>query len=310
MLANFLEKSKPINFIVYLSSFFFLFFVHTFLNFYINNLKTDYLLNNFLIAVLLLGLFFAFIFIIKKNRLTFDNTYAFFILLLSTILFFNELNNLKSFVTVFSYLLLLRRLYSLQTNTNVLQKLFDCGLWLGVMCIINTTSVVFILLIVTAIFLHHKKNIHTLVSPIIGFVCPIIIYYTYLLYFEDISNKKIQVTITNLIYSNKNYFDTRILTIILLSVIAFLLKSPRALSISNSFKKSWILLACNAIVAFLFYFYENNNNSSEIVLFLIPITIIIGNGLEVIKKSLYKDLLLGLFVIATLVYYFFQLSKI
>lgn len=304
MLANFLEKSKPINFTIYLSFFLILFLAHTFLNFYFNNLNANYLLNRFGIFTLFLGLFFAYNFIVRKNRLTFDNTYAFFILILETILFLDEINNLKLFISVFTYLLLLRRLHSLQTTTNVLQKLFDSGLWLGVLFIINPASIVFIVLIITATYLHQKTTVNTLITPIVGFLCPLVIYYTYLLYFDNRSNSIFNFESIYQLTSSKNNFDYRVLTIIIISFIGFILKSPKALSISNSFKKSWILIATNAILAVLFYYYESYNNGSEIVIFLIPFSIIAGNGLEVIKKSFYKDLLLGVFITATLTYFF------
>ena len=82
------------------------------------------------------------------------------------------------------YILLLRKIYSLQSPKKILQKLFDSGFWLGILFILEPFSAVFVILIYAAIFLHQKPIVNNLIVPIIGFLTPLIIYCTYCFWFD------------------------------------------------------------------------------------------------------------------------------
>jgi len=206
------------------------------------------------------------------------------------------------------YLLFLRKVYSLQSSKKVIQKLFDSGFWLGILYIIEPFSLLFSIIIFAAILLHQKITIHTLITPITGFITPLITYFAYLFwnnsiegftqlfYFDEINNISI--------YS-ENYIFGIFGIITLLTILSILLKSPRALSVNNAFKKSWLLLIVNAIIATAFAFIVTKKNGSEIVFLLVPSSINIANGFEVVQKKTLKYALFVLLLISTVVTFFF-----
>ncbi|WP_341222119.1 DUF6427 family protein [Polaribacter atrinae] len=307
MLANFLEKSKPINFIVYFGLFFCFFMITIFSNLLTGNFTWLKALENTSFLGLFLIVFFFYNFIVSKNKLTFDHSYAFFLFILTSILFIPKLLAVNTLITLIIYLLFLRKIYSLRSHKKVIQKLFDSGFWLGILFILNPFSLIFLILIYTSILLRKKVSFHTLLTPIIGFISPLIIYFAYLFWYDSGEEFK-QLFIFNNINSVFIYAKDTTLwifgTVLLLTISSIFLKSPKALSVNNSFKKSWIILILNSIIAVVFALMINNKNGSEIVFLMIPASIIIANGFEVIEKMIVKNILSGLLLIGTILTFF------
>ncbi|MDN3618077.1 MULTISPECIES: DUF6427 family protein [Polaribacter] len=307
MLANFLEKSKPINFIVYFGLFFCFFIITVFSNLLTDNFTWLKTMENISFLGLFLIVFFFYNFIVSKNKLTFDHSYAFFIFILTSILFTPKLLGLKALLTLIIYLLFLRKIYSLRSPKKVIQKLFDSGFWLGILFIIEPLTLIFLILIYASILLRKKVSFHTLLTPIIGFISPLIIYFAYLFWYD--SSEEFQQlftfnTINNVFIYKKDSTLWIFGTILLLTVSSIFLKSPKALSVNNSFKKSWIVLIINSIIAVAFALVITEKSGAEIVYFLIPASVIIANGFEVIEKMIVKNILSGLLLIGTVITYF------
>ncbi|QNM84876.1 hypothetical protein H9W90_11820 [Polaribacter pectinis] len=165
----------------------------------------------------------------------------------------------------------------------------------------------FFVLIYAGIYLHQKITIHTIISPIIGFITPLIIYFTYCFWFDNIEEFQqlfyFYDVKTFLIYSENDsiWFVGFILLTTLLSLF---IKSPKALSVNNSFKKNWILLIINLIISLLFVLIIEDKNASEIVYLLFPTSVIIANGLEEIKSSLAKNVIFILILIGVITHQF------
>jgi hypothetical protein len=251
--------------------------------------------KSILLFIIFLSIFFFFNFIVSRNRLTFDHSYAFYVFTLSLILFLKTLCNFETLNLLLIQLLFLRKVYSFQSSKKVIQKIFDSGFWLGILCLIEPFSILFFILIYASIFLQQKRTINNLITPIIGFISPLIIYFTYLFWndaaivFFEIFNIKIADTLFIFDKSDPSWIFWGILFLTLFSTV---LKSPKVLSVNNSFKKSWILLIINAITSVVFAVTVSNKNGSEIVYFLIPASIIIANGFEVIQKKIVKNILI------------------
>ena len=308
MLAKFLEKSKPINFIVYLVLFFCFFFITVFSNIFKEEFTWYNVLESVSYFFIFLSIFFFYHFVVSKNKLTFDHSYSFFLFTLTIILFISKLFEFKVLILLLVYLLFLRKIYSLRSSKKVIQKLFDSGFWLGILCILEPFSLLFSILIFAAILLHQKITIHTLVTPILGFITPLISYFAYLLWknsIEEFTQLFYFDVINNISIYSEDYTFWIFGVIVLLTISSIILKSPKALSVNNSFKKNWILLIINAIITAVFALIITEKNGSEIVFLLVPSSIIIANGFEVIQKNILKNVLFGLMLIGTIVTFFF-----
>ena len=308
MLANFLGKSKPINFIVYLGLFFCFFLITVFSNIFAVEFTWYKVFESISFFILFLSVFFFYNFVVAKNNLTFDNSYAFFLFILSIILFIPKLLEFKVLSMLLLYLLFLRKTYSLKSSKKVVQKIFDSGFLLGIFFILKPFSLLFFIILYAAILLHQKRTIHTLLTPIIGFITPLIIYFTYLLWNDSIE----QFTqlfylgeINNVFIYAEDYTIWFFGTLLLLTIFSIILKSPKVLSVNNSFKKSWLVLIINSITAVVFALIIPEKDSSEVIFLIIPTSIIIANGFEVIQKKILKNILFGLLLTGTIFTFFY-----
>ncbi len=303
MLTNFLEKSKPINFIIYLGLFLCFFLIALIATHFTNEFTWIKVLESIGYFFLFLLIFFFYNFVVVKNKLTFDNSYAFFLFVLITIVFVSKLLEFKVLILLLIHLLFLRKIYSLRSPKKVIQKLFDSGFWLGVLFILEPFSILFFILLVASILLQQKITVQNLVSPFVGFIAPLIIYFAYL-FWIDANDSFSQLfylnAINNLFIYTEDYTIWVFGTLLLLTVFSILIKSPKALSVNNSFKKSWVLLITNLIVAVFFALIITEKNGSEVLFLTIPASVIIANGLEIIQKKIVKDVLWSVLIIGAI----------
>ena len=308
MLANFLKKSKPINVIGLLVFFFICYSVSVFFIVFNNGFTLDKLLESTILLLFFLAVFFFYNFILSKNKLTFDNSYAYYLFTLLIICVLPELLSYQNLILVIIYLLFLRKMYSLRTSKNVLQKLFDSGFWLGVLFILEPLSILFLIIIFIGVYAHQKITIHTLFTPIIGFVSPLFLYFSYLFcldkteLFTALFNYSFNIDL--LFYKSPKYIwlFASIFTVSLFSIV---IKSIATIAVNNTFRKSWYLLIANFAIVTLFLLLLPARNGSELVFIIIPVSIIIANGIELIKKALIKNIVLYSFLFGAIFLRFF-----
>ncbi|MCD8402344.1 DUF6427 family protein [Tenacibaculum finnmarkense] len=296
MLANFFGKSKPVNFIVLFALFL------SYFSFSLVTKEVSLETAKEIIGILLI--FSVFNFIITKNKLTFDNSYAFlfFVLLLG---FFPEAIHLdKTFLVAFSILLFSRKIYSLQSSKNSLFKLFDGGLWLGVSFLIEPYSLLFAVLLYTAIYLHEHFTYQTLLTPFIGFISVVFLFFTYCFWYNEMP-LFYQLFDWNLSYNIDFYLTTKhlfsILFIAVLVFYALILKTPKALSVLNTFRKNWILTCIHLFIALITALLIPHKTGTELLFLFFPIAIILANGIELFQKSWISDAVLLLFFSCSIV---------
>lgn len=302
MLANFFGKSKPVNFIVVILLFLGYFFAQA-----IQDYENTVTLGNYTLTKLQeLGfflLFFAvFNFIVTKNKLTFDNTYAFLILVLLTGVFPAVIGMGKTFYVNLIITLSLRKVYSLQSSNKIFQKLFDSGFWLGIAFIIEPFSCIFLLLVYIAVYVHRKVSIQSLLLPIMGFVVPVFLYFTYCLW-NDRSTDFYQLfewyTHYNFTFYEQPLLLWSLLIVGILTVLTLLIKSSHALTVNNTFRKSWIVISFNLLAALGLVVLLKEKDSTELLYLLLPTSIILANGVEMIRRKWISDLLFTAFVLTS-----------
>ncbi|WP_298779205.1 DUF6427 family protein [uncultured Polaribacter sp.] len=307
MLGNFLDKSKPINFISLL-----IFFLFFFLSFSISHFLTDgFTLNNLLyfclLLVIFLSVFFFFNFIVTRNNLTFDNTYSYFVFTISLIIILPELKSYKILILCILNLLFLRKIYSLHSNKVITSKLFDSGFWLGISFIIEPFTVLFFVLLLAAIYMHQKVTIYTILVPLTGFLAPLMVYFSYL-FWNDKTTEFTSLFLPNTNFDISSLTETKylwfILGILVLSFISVFFKSPKTFSVSNSFRNSWILLLINLFISIIYILFSPENKVAELIFILFPTSVIIANGIELINKKLIKNGVLYLFLASIFIIYF------
>lgn len=306
MLANFFGKSKPVNFILITL----LFLGYVIFDFIIDanfEFSLRYFTNSLVAFPFFLVLFFLFNFVISKNKLTRDNSYAFLLFVIG--LGFLEIVQV-AYTTVLIYLLLflfLRRVYSLRRVKSVYQKLFDSGLWLGILFIFSPAYLLYLVLLYTAVFLFVKITVRTVLIPILGLITPVILYFTYLFWNDNLTTfyQLFEVVlIIDIDFYLTNYYGLFLMLFMMFSAISIIVRTTKILSVSNKFKRSWVLLLVHLAIAILFVFFVKNKNGSELISFLIPASIIIANWLQFVEKKIIINIVLMLFFLLSFAIHF------
>ncbi|MDF1517224.1 MAG: hypothetical protein P1P79_04710, partial [Lutibacter sp.] len=184
MIANFFNKTKPVTIFILAALLFLYYFTATFL-LYSAELSFQFLLKRislfFFIALLLLIVNF----VVKKNKLTKDNSYALLLIVFLLGTFPEAMFSYKIVLANIALLLGFRKIYSLRSGVDTKLKLFDASFWIGIATVFYSWSIFSVLLVYLGMIIHQKTTIKNLFIPFVGFVTPMIIYFTYCLYFEN-----------------------------------------------------------------------------------------------------------------------------
>ncbi len=302
MLANFFSKSKPVNFMI---------IIILFLGYYILDVlvyrSLDIGLEVFLHIPMYLFIFFLYNFIITKNRLTKDDSYAF-------LLFVIGLGCLPHLdlhvVSLLEYILLflfLRKVYSIRWLKLVNEKLFDGGLWLGVLFLISPEYVLYALLLLLALFFFAKVTFRAVFIPVLGFLTPLFLFFTYHFWFDSMST--FYALFTWQFSAEFESYNTLFYLVSLaffgtITGIATLLRSGRVFSVSNRFRSIWILLLVQLLISLVVVSLAADKDGSELILVLIPATIIIANWLRSVQLKNTVTFILLLFLLVSFVVHF------
>jgi hypothetical protein len=304
MIAKFFNKTRPINTLIIVVV---LTFIYILSFFYLNEDISGVLFfsKNALFFLVLLVTFFIINFIVRKNGLTKDNSYVLLILGLCFGMFPFATLNKHLLITHLLLLLAYRRIYSLRTNKDTKEKLFDSAFWIGIATIVYPNSFLYLLLIYTAIFTFNKSTIRNILIPLVGFLTPILIYGAYLFAVDDFNSFNLQL---NYSFSFLNYNSLELLIPITL-ILGYLLwaifpTTIRIVTVNNEFRTSWFLLLIHLLISILLIIPSLNKDGSEFLFLFFPAAIILTNYLQIVKEKWFKEVFLYLFLVITVAIYF------
>lgn len=306
MIANFFNKTKPL--IVF--SIVILLFIYSLISTVLqvsDEFSILFLVENlgfFLLYILFLLLFK---FIVEKNKLTRDNSYG---LLLVVLILGTFSEAIFSNYIVFSNIVLLlsyRKIYSLRSEINTKMKLFDAGFWVGVATLLYSWSIFYMLFIYVGILIYKKGGLKNVLTPVIGLATPVFIYFTYQLYYDRLevfyNRFNYDVNLNFSAYNSLRYLiPIAFLTIVLLWAIVKV--TPKVVLISNRLKFSWNVVLNHLLISALIIVVSPIKNGSEMIYLIFPSAIIIANFLQRSESSIFKNLILYLFLIISVSVYF------
>jgi len=306
MIANFFNKTKPIvHFIITICLL--VYFVSANLLFNFNGFSTLFLAERtgiflgFIVMLLILN------FIIQKNNLTQNNSYALLIVALLLGTFYETMfSNVLLFANI-TLLLGFRKIYSLKSGTNTKQKFFDAGFWVGISALIDPWSIFYVVLIYFAILIYQKMDFRNIFIPLIGVATPIFIYFTYCFYFDNLELFYSKWMFNpNLDFGNYNQFKYLIpiaflLTLLIWSIVAL---SPKMGTEGINIKRSWRLVLNHLLISVFIIISSPVKNGSEIFFIVFPLSIVVANFLKKSDSKNFKNLILYLILVISIVVYF------
>lgn len=299
MIANFFNKTKPINFLV-LSFLVFIIFLVALLNANSEPLNFYFFVKNGLFLFLAILTVFVLNFIIRKNSLTEDNSYAilFYILISSYFPYSFILEGV--FISNFILLLAFRRIYSLRSSLQTKEKIFDGAFWIGIASLFYEWSLLYMILLYTAIVIFRKIDWRNFLIPIIGVITPIFLSYTYLLAFDDL-DRFWNLWTWNYDFSLKEYnsahFLVPLMLITVMALIAIYPTTRRSLLAKIDFKATWSVLILHIGVSLVISMIAVNKNGSELIFLFFPLSVLFANYLQVINRYWLKELIIYLFIV-------------
>lgn len=306
MIANFFNKTKHINII---SIVMFLFFYYTTTFFLLSNYEFSTLFLVKKIGSFLGLILFVFIvnFIIRKNNLTQDNSYALLLIVLLLGTFSEAMISNNIVFTNITLLLGFRKIYSLKSDLNTKRKLFDAGFWIGISTLLYAWSIIYLWLIFAGIVIFRKLNLKNLIIPIVGLAAPLFIYFSYNFYFDTLAIFYDKFTFDyNLIFSSYNQLQLAIPILFLLTILvgSVVTVTPKVVLISTKLKFSWNVLLNHLLTSIMLVVLAPIKNGSEMLFLLFPSAIIITNLLQKSKSKTFKNIILYMFLIISLGVYF------
>lgn len=300
MIANFFNQTKPINFLV-LSILVLLVFLGALLQGYEGETSLLYYVKYGIFLFAAVMTVFGLNFIIRKNALCEDNSYAILFYILFWGMFPASLMNGGVFAANFILLFAFRRLYSLRTALRTKEKIFDSAFWIGIASLFYLWSILYLLLLYAAIWLFRKADWRNLWIPILGYLTPVFLTFTYLLAFDDLerftSIWSFDLTFDLSHYGSFNF----LLPIILIGLLFFFSIYPttkKSLLAKIDFKSTWQLLIVHTAVSLMLLFIAPDKDGSEFSFLFFPLSIIFANFLQILEKYWIQEGILYILIIS------------
>jgi hypothetical protein len=201
------------------------------------------------------------------------------------------------------FLLIYNNLAQLKGKGNKQLTVFDSGIYTGISFLLFDWSIFFLGFIYIALFLAQKVNFKNLISPAIGFIAPIFLYFTYCFLTDntDLFDEKFSF---NYSMNFESYLTTPIQTSFLFFsiflAVSLIYVLPKVLSISGPYRYQYILTLAMLFTSSLAILFETTKDGSEFLLVFIPASILIGRFLKTITYRPLKELLFISFTVFSL----------
>jgi hypothetical protein len=282
MLTSFFGKSNPINYLilgVVISA---------------GYLYAEISINTFDISLssVFLHLFFMVIsglgmllldFIIRKNQLTKNNTYAIFFFTCFMVMLPIIFLQYKIILANAFLLLALRRIMSLRSDKNSTKKILDASLWITVAALFYFWSLLFFIPLWIAVIQKPNSNYKQMLVPFIGFCAVVIINTAYQLLannsFAWLFNWKDKISFDFSAYNSVSILIpvTIILAFYIWTGFYRVFKIP-ALPLKE--KPNFILLLYVSLTTLFIALGSPNKTGAEVLFVLAPVSIISANYIE------------------------------
>ncbi len=301
MLTSFFSKSKPINFILVALYILVFFAIANFQQVFASSFLT--VLGQIFSLVILILSVFILNFISGRNELTGRNAYK-SILFAGFVCMFPEVLRDNGIIVANIFLLLaLRRVLSLKTQRQTIQKIFDATLWVGIASLFYFWSILFLFLVYFGVLVHVGHRFKNFLVPLVSL----------LTLFSIATAVDLIYTNTFFIFSDwfqPGYFDFSAYgELPVLVPVAFLF----ALTLWSCFfyfgiiqrasanaKTSLFLIFLAALTALAVAIFGPSKDSSELLFFFAPLAIIVTNYFQNLNDKWFKETLLLLVVLLPL----------
>lgn len=303
MISSIFGKTKPINHIIVLS---FLFVFYWFVNFILapNQSSTEEILVKCLVLAILLFSVFMVDFVIKRNKMTDTNSFAILLYALLAVVFPETLTDPNAILCSFFLLLATRRLISIRSLKNIRLKILDATLWILASTLFYDWAIIYIFLVVAAIYIYEPKNFRNWLVPLAGIFAFFMTVYSFLVLanYEDFLTTHYQFIFK---FNSAEYLvwlsSAKLLVFIILtflcSVFSFLKLGKSGLGKIMTMR----LMVLSFIIGIVLKLMISSGEDYPLMVTFFPAVIFMTNYIESIKKANIKEVVLMALVITPFV---------
>ncbi|RZJ30031.1 MAG: hypothetical protein EOO48_06020 [Flavobacterium sp.] len=309
MITSLFRKSTPLNYAFIIIAVGVFYFLYQFGHISTGNGLVGFAQQIGLLVVIYAS-FFIVNFIVKKNHISRDSSYAALFFLLFILFFPSILDDPNMVLANFFILLALRRLISLHSPKASKEKIFDASLWIFVAALFHFWAILFIVLVFISIIFHVSRDYRNWVLPFIAFFTSAAAFLLYAFVFDDtLIADLIAKTQTNFALdyftSNRQNVALSIYTAIALYFVGSMVLSlsNRPLQLQSSYKKIIASFFIGVII-----FVISPVKSNDVLIFTIaPLTFMANAQVEFGSERLKEDITLTIVIICSVYLFFSQL---
>jgi hypothetical protein len=302
MITSFFKTSKPIHYIIFLVVLICVFAFQRIITVdYEGNLSNNLKEAGYL--SILLASFFILIFIVTKNNLTHNNSYAslYFCLFIGLTPSCLETNSIL--VSNFFILLSLRRIVSLKTNSNIKKKLLDASMWICLAAVFEPWAILFFAVLFLGMVFYSVSQIKNTVIPFCGILAVGILLTCYRLLTENVFPNLTEYLPT-ISFDTFSFNNTIIevqsllfIAVVLFGIGSFIAKGFLKNRVMNP---SFLVLILAILTGIIIVFLSSSHGLAGYLFAFTPSAIVLANFSKTTKYRWLSELILGILLFAVL----------
>ncbi len=297
MIYSIFNKSKPINLVITVALVVISYLISLILPVFNRDSNT--------ISALIFAIFSIFIvrFINKKNQFSAHHSFILLFFALFITVYWTGNSNPKIMYANFFILLAFRKIISLNTNKNTIQKIFDASLWISIASLFYFWSILFLIVLYVAILLYATENYKHWLVPLVSIFVVFTIVNSYTLFTNHslliYHNAEINFNLKTLL-SIKNtpilvFFGT-----IFSCILVFFLSSIQHISRKN--KTTYFIISIALCIALIIILL--NNTISSFLFSFFPIAVLFSVVFKWFSKKWVQPILFYVLIISCVLLYF------
>lgn len=299
MIKAIFNKSKPINLIF--TSLMLLF------GFLLMMLKSEQsgqssLLNSVLVIFLAILSALLTDFIVKRNKLSGQNSFVVFFFSLFFFYFWGANNDSSLLFANFFILLALRKIISLKSQITITKKIFDAGICIAVASLFYFWSILFFIVLYFGIAIYAANYLKNWLVPVLGVFVVCINMTAY----ELVVNNQFFDLLTGVIDTNFNLLNNKVNGVIvgfflMISIVSILFLPSRTRLMLQKNKLSYFVLIVALLVAVVLFLIAPNKSKETLLFLYFPLAVVFTCFFEKIKNPLIKSLVLYSMILISVV---------
>lgn len=309
MITTFFSKSNPFNYVLVTVLFISIFFLGSI------SLPNDVFLSfAFLKKIGILTVLIATIymanFVTKRNGLSKDSTFTFFLVFLFLVMFPSIFENANLVLSNFFVLLSLRRLISLQSLIAPKEKIFDASIWIFVASLFHFWAILFIFLVFISIIFHVSRDYRNWILPFIAFFAVAIIFVFLALLIDKtqielfLQSRQSDFALPDFSpkYQNTAVFIFSIFSLLFFGIQVFTVSSKPQM-LHASYKKVMI----SFVIAGVIFLISNKKTDSLLVFTFMPTAVMATSFFESAQPKWLKESVIGIIIFCSFLLFYLKI---